>query len=51
VKTDALVTTADKSVTSAAHRGRQKQMLLKAIDALENDPIETRSQRPAARLA
>jgi len=44
VKTDFLLTTADRDMTTAAHRKRQKQVLQKAIHSLENDPIELRNQ-------
>jgi uncharacterized protein (TIGR02147 family) len=37
------ITTEDKSLTTPALKRRQKQVLEKAIEALENDPIETRS--------
>lgn len=36
-------TTADKSLTTAALKRHQKQILEKAIHSLENDPIEARS--------
>ena len=42
-KTDAQLSSADKHLTTAAHRKNQKQFLEKAIDSLENDPIEERS--------
>jgi uncharacterized protein (TIGR02147 family) len=37
------LTTADKSVTTPALRRHQRQILEKAIQSLENDPIETRN--------
>lgn len=36
-------TTADKQMTNAALKRRQKQILEKAIESLENDPIEVRN--------
>ena len=42
-KTAASLNTADKSLTSAAHRRRQKQMILKSLHSLENDPLEIRN--------
>ncbi|PIU00880.1 MAG: hypothetical protein COT74_02980 [Bdellovibrionales bacterium CG10_big_fil_rev_8_21_14_0_10_45_34] len=38
------MTTDDKATTTSAHRIHQKQMLTKAIDALDEVPIECRSQ-------
>lgn len=43
VKTHTLVASADKNLTSSAHQRQQKQILKKAIDSLENDPIEHRN--------
>ena len=40
---DQNITTANKAITTPALRRRQRQILEKAIDSLENDPIETRS--------
>jgi uncharacterized protein (TIGR02147 family) len=40
---DQEITTEDKSLTTPALKRRQKQVLEKAIEALENDPIEKRS--------
>jgi uncharacterized protein (TIGR02147 family) len=42
-KTNHHLSTADKSVTSSAHRRRQKQILEKSVESLENDKIESRS--------
>ena len=42
-KTEEQITTADKSLTTPALRRRQKQVLEKAVDSLENDPIDKRS--------
>ena len=42
-KTTGSLATVDRSVTSAAHRRRQKQILLKSMESLENDPIEIRN--------
>lgn len=42
-KTDLQLTTADKSITSAAHRRRQKQILEKSLESLESESIEARS--------
>lgn len=43
VKTQTQLTTADKHLTTPALRKHQKQLLLKAIDSLENDPVEARN--------
>ncbi len=43
-KTDVQITTGDKHLTTPAHRRRQKEILEKALESLENDPIEKRSQ-------
>jgi uncharacterized protein (TIGR02147 family) len=43
VKTQASITTADKSLTTPALRKHQKQLLEKAIESLEADPIDERS--------
>lgn len=43
VKTDATLDTADQHVTTPALRRRQKQILEKAIVALEDEPLPTRS--------
>lgn len=40
---DQKVTTENKAITTPALRRRQRQILEKAIDSLENDPIEIRS--------
>ena len=42
-KTNLSSDTKDKSKTSAFHKKRQRQMLLKSIESLENDPIELRN--------
>jgi uncharacterized protein (TIGR02147 family) len=42
-KTEERLTTADKHLTTPGLRNYQKQLLGKAIDSLENDPIEARS--------
>jgi uncharacterized protein (TIGR02147 family) len=42
-KTDARIATADKKLTTAAHRKRQQEILEKAIASLQNDPIEDRN--------
>jgi uncharacterized protein (TIGR02147 family) len=42
-KTTQWVETEDKTVTSGAHRKRQKQLLEKSIEALENTPIQRRN--------
>lgn len=42
-KADKWVDTADKTKTSSAHRKRQKEILLKSIESLENDPIDVRN--------
>jgi len=42
-KTNERVTTADKHLTTPGLRKYQKQLLEKAIESLENDPIEIRS--------
>lgn len=47
-KTDAHISTADKHLTTPAHRRRQKQVLEKAIYSLEHDPIEERSNTSMA---
>jgi len=36
------ISTADKQLTTAAHRKHQKQILEKALHSLDNDPIESR---------
>jgi len=41
-KTDATLTTADRQITTPALKRRQKQVLEKAIQSLESDPIEIR---------
>ena len=43
MKTDFNLDTKDKSKTSAFLKRRQKQILLKSIESLENDPIEERN--------
>ena len=43
VKTDSMLDTSDKHLTTSAHRRRQKQILEKSILSLENDPIEKRN--------
>jgi uncharacterized protein (TIGR02147 family) len=43
LKTDRFVTTADKNITSSAHRRRQKQVLEKSILALEEMDISERN--------
>jgi uncharacterized protein (TIGR02147 family) len=43
VKTEERLSTADKHLTTPALRKNQRQLLEKAIDSLENDPIELRS--------
>lgn len=43
VKTHLKVDTLDKGRTTTAHRMRQKQLLEKSIESLENDPIEHRN--------
>jgi uncharacterized protein (TIGR02147 family) len=40
---DRNITTANKAITTPALKRRQRQILEKAIDSLENDPIELRS--------
>jgi uncharacterized protein (TIGR02147 family) len=42
-KVDCPVTTIDKSKTSSVHRKRQKQVLSRAISALDRTPLERRS--------
>lgn len=42
-KTHVWITTSDHTLTTAAHRRRQKQILAKSTYSLENDPIEERS--------
>jgi uncharacterized protein (TIGR02147 family) len=42
-KTKERITTADKHLSTAAHRRFQKQILERAIASLDNDPIEERS--------
>jgi uncharacterized protein (TIGR02147 family) len=42
-KTVEQVSSADKSITSSAHKRLQKQVLKKAVDSLENDNIEIRN--------
>jgi uncharacterized protein (TIGR02147 family) len=42
-KTDRHLNTQDQSMTSGAHRRRQKQILEKSIYSLENDPIADRN--------
>lgn len=41
-KRDSYIASADKQLSSSAHRARQKQILMKSQDALENEPIEQR---------
>jgi uncharacterized protein (TIGR02147 family) len=43
VKADGQVLTADRMLTTAAHRKRQRQILEKSLHALENDPVEQRN--------
>lgn len=43
VATEAQITTADKEMTTAAHRKRQDQVLEKARQSLKKDPIEIRN--------
>lgn len=43
VKCHAQVSTADKNITTSAHRRLQKQVLEKAAESLENDPIDVRN--------
>jgi uncharacterized protein (TIGR02147 family) len=40
---DQNITTADKSITTPALKRRQRQILEKTIDSLENDTIDSRS--------
>jgi uncharacterized protein (TIGR02147 family) len=47
-KTIAQVSSADKNVTSSAHKRLQKQVLKKAVDSLENDDIEIRNMTSMA---
>jgi hypothetical protein len=42
-KTTGALRTANTAITSVAHRRRQKQILLKSLHSLENDPIESRN--------
>ncbi|HUP57660.1 MAG TPA: DUF4423 domain-containing protein [Bdellovibrionota bacterium] len=42
-KTSETLTSADKGITTPAHRKHQRQLLEKAIHSLENDPIELRN--------
>lgn len=42
-KTIAQVSSADKNITSSAHKRLQKQVLKKAVESLENDDIEIRN--------
>jgi uncharacterized protein (TIGR02147 family) len=42
-RVDSQLTSADKHLTTAAHKKRQKQILEKSIESLENDPIEVRN--------
>ncbi len=42
-KTEQQITTADKTLTSSAHRRRQKQVLEKSIQSLEHDPLDIRN--------
>ncbi len=42
-KTVEQVSSADKSITSSAHKRLQKQVLKKAVESLENDDIEIRN--------
>lgn len=48
VKAHSQVSSADKSVTSAAHRRLQRQVLSRAIASLESDPIERRNMTSMA---
>ncbi|MBK7891534.1 MAG: DUF4423 domain-containing protein [Bdellovibrionales bacterium] len=43
IKTVAQVSSGDKSSTTAAHRRLQRQVLTKAVDSLENDPLDVRN--------
>jgi uncharacterized protein (TIGR02147 family) len=43
LRTNLAYDTGDRHLTSAAHRRNQRQFLEKAIQSLENDPIEVRS--------
>ena len=43
IKTDLKLSTADRSLTTPAHKKRQKQILEKSIYSIENDPIENRN--------
>jgi len=47
-KTAEQVSTADKSITSSAHKRLQKQVLKKAVESLENDDIEIRNMTSIA---
>jgi uncharacterized protein (TIGR02147 family) len=47
-KTIEQVSSADKNITSSAHKRLQKQVLKKAIDSLENDALEIRSMTSMA---
>lgn len=42
VKSVQHITTGDRQITTSAHKRRQKQILEKAIESLEEDPIEVR---------
>jgi uncharacterized protein (TIGR02147 family) len=42
-KTEGPLTTADKHLSTPAHRRRQRQILEKSLQSLENDPIEVRN--------
>ena len=43
VRRETQLMSADQHLTTAAHRRRQKQVLEKSIESLENDPIEIRN--------
>jgi uncharacterized protein (TIGR02147 family) len=43
MKSDGMTSSADKHLTTAAHRRRQHQILEKSIHSLENDPISKRN--------
>jgi len=43
VKSDEFITTSDKHLTNSALKRHQRQVLEKAVDSLENDPIEARN--------
>jgi uncharacterized protein (TIGR02147 family) len=47
-KTVQQVSSADKNITSAAHKRLQKQILKKAVESLENDDIEIRNMTSMA---